>query len=30
MIEEVLRQHPAVQHLVIDRNPIFISQMLGG
>jgi len=27
---EVLRQHPAAQRLVIDHNPIFISQVLGG
>jgi hypothetical protein len=26
----VLRQHPAAQRLVIDHNPIFISQVLGG
>jgi hypothetical protein len=29
-LEQVLRQHPAAQRLVIDHNPIFISQVLGG
>ena len=29
-MERKLRQHPAVQRLMIDHNPILISQVLGG